>query len=483
MEPLATAMEGPDGRFSVELQAASPTIAAEDFAGVVVVLSAGPDGVRYLAVFDETGGAGFAAVPAGAWTLDVVAGGAAGGGSAAGAVPLPAVRPDPGAVAASTDRYRVMSPAGVLYAVEQPGPESPFVLEVVAPPERAGLLAVRYTAHDGTRRHLLVPVLPSRTGGARARVRLDGFAPHLPWEAAGRMDPAALTENDQAAVAASRRPPWTPPPPARDGGCSPPRTEPQVSARMSRIGAISPHRGEGSPAHPGGHGARRSSRLTARSAHRRARPDGLAVLVALPGARARRSPGEPAAPVVGPCSILLTDVVGFGGPGRTDEDRRVIRAALYRLLREAFEAAGLTWEDCHHEDRGDGVLVVIPPTFPAAASVDPLVPLLAAGLRRHNAQAAPGTRFRLRAALHVGPVTADAEGVCGEAIIRTARMLDAPVLRRRLAGTGACLGFITSAFVYDSVVRHASGLVDPGGYRRVELRVKESALTAWMHLR
>ena len=144
--------------------------------------------------------------------------------------------------------------------------------------------------------------------------------------------------------------------------------------------------------------------------------------------------------------------------------------------------AGIGWAECHTEDRGDGVLVVVPATVPTRLIVDPVLDSLAKGLRRHNRRSAEAVRVRLRVALHVGPVIADEKGVSGQAIIHTARLLEAPVLKERIARTGACLGFITSVFVYEEVIRNDPGDVDPARYRKVGYRLKESDITAWMHL-
>jgi hypothetical protein len=182
------------------------------------------------------------------------------------------------------------------------------------------------------------------------------------------------------------------------------------------------------------------------------------------------------------CSIFYTDIAGFGDPRRDDDDRRVVRAALYRILREVFDASNVPWATCRHEDRGDGTLTIVPPTMPTMPLVDPLIALLAAKLKRYNRQAGEPVRMQLRAALHVGPVSTDTAGLCGQSLIDTARMLDAPVLRETLAATRADLAFIASSHVYDTVVRHASGLVDPTAYRRVRINVKESRITGWMYL-
>ena len=80
------------------------------------------------------------------------------------------------------------------------------------------------------------------------------------------------------------------------------------------------------------------------------------------------------------------------------------------------------------------------------------------------------------------PGVSDAHGVDGWAIIHAARLLDAPALRRHLAITGANLGFITSPFVYDTIIQPNPGHADPALYRQVKCRVKKEALNAWMYL-
>ncbi|MFI0357723.1 Crp/Fnr family transcriptional regulator [Actinomadura sp. 9N407] len=197
--------------------------------------------------------------------------------------------------------------------------------------------------------------------------------------------------------------------------------------------------------------------------------------------RSTRPPGEPE--LTGQhCPVLFVDVGGFSAPYRTDTDRQEIRRALYAVMEEAFERAGISWSGCHREDRGDGALVIAPAAVPAALIVDPLIGLLAEGLARHNRDAAKAVRIRLRAALDVGPVTRDAHGVNGYAIIRAARLMEAPALRRRLTGASVPLGFIVSESVYESVVRHAPGRIDPASYIQVAVKVKEARLTAWVHL-
>lgn len=68
-------------------------------------------------------------------------------------------------------------------------------------------------------------------------------------------------------------------------------------------------------------------------------------------------------------SIVCVDVEGFGDRRRTNADQVAVRDGLYGALREAFARSGVRWEDCYREDRGDGVLVLVPPQVPKTVLV------------------------------------------------------------------------------------------------------------------
>jgi CRP-like cAMP-binding protein/tetratricopeptide (TPR) repeat protein len=182
------------------------------------------------------------------------------------------------------------------------------------------------------------------------------------------------------------------------------------------------------------------------------------------------------------CSIVFTDVAGFSDPVRTDGDRDVVRAAMYEILRSAFEASGVPWAACYREDRGDGAVIVVPPTISTYRVVDPLMPELADRLRQYNRRASEVVRIQLRVALHAGPVGRDAEGLTGQAVISTARIVDAPVVKARLAAEQADLIFAASDYVYEHVVRSCDGRVDPAAFEHMECQVKEAHVSAWVHL-
>src|SRR5690348_5966310 len=175
-------------------------------------------------------------------------------------------------------------------------------------------------------------------------------------------------------------------------------------------------------------------------------------------------------------------MAGFSDPVRNDGDRNVVRAAIYEILRSCFDAAGVPWAGCYHEDRGDGAVVVVPPTISTHRLVDPLLAELAGRLRQYNRRASDVVRIQLRVALHVGPVARDSEGLTGQAVITAARIVDAPVLKARLAAEQADLIFAASDYVYDHVVRNCGGQVDPVAFEHMECQVKEARVSAWAHL-
>jgi hypothetical protein len=176
------------------------------------------------------------------------------------------------------------------------------------------------------------------------------------------------------------------------------------------------------------------------------------------------------------CTVILTDVVKFGSRTRTDSDRLVIREALFSMTHTALQNLPDTWS---WDDRGDGLLTVVPPSVPTALILRHLHKELPSALDEHNRAHEDSARIQLRVAVNVGPVATDVVGVSGEAIIVTARLVEAPEFKEAIDKSRASLGIIASAFIYESVIRHDLGL---SGYSPVQVDVKESSFPAWMKL-
>lgn len=182
------------------------------------------------------------------------------------------------------------------------------------------------------------------------------------------------------------------------------------------------------------------------------------------------------------CSLFAVDIAGFTRPERDDDIQLYVHNALYDMLRTAFDGSGVPWPDCTQEDRGDGVLVVVPPTIAAAGLIDPLPERLRGLIRRHNRVSCEAARIQLRAAVHIGQVHHDDYGFVGEDVNLLFRLLDAPPLKRLLAGSGAELIFVASDYTYQNVIRRHPTLVDPGAFQRMNLRVKQTTTQAWAYL-
>lgn len=180
------------------------------------------------------------------------------------------------------------------------------------------------------------------------------------------------------------------------------------------------------------------------------------------------------------CTLFAADIVGFGR--RNDQMQFRVRKAMYRILYNAFQESGIARQPCFQQDRGDGVIIAVPPTVPTALLVSPLIDLVRAGLRDHNEMASEAAQVRLRTAVHAGSVLFDERGVIGHSIGRLVDLLDADAFKDELAGSTADLGLIASDYVYDDVIRHCSGRIDPDSYHPVDVVDGTTSTRGWVHL-
>ncbi|GLZ35168.1 hypothetical protein Lesp02_73550 [Lentzea sp. NBRC 105346] len=180
-------------------------------------------------------------------------------------------------------------------------------------------------------------------------------------------------------------------------------------------------------------------------------------------------------------AILIVDVEGFSDRRRTHSHQMAVRDGMYRVLREAFSRSRIPWDDCYREDRGDGVLILVPPEVPKSLLTGPLPGAIVAGLRRHNAVSCPEARMRLRLAVHAGEVLQDDTGVVGSAVIHAFRLSDVRALKSALAGSPGVLAVVVSDWIYHEVVRHNPAIM-PDDYREIQVAEKEARATAWIHI-
>ena len=177
------------------------------------------------------------------------------------------------------------------------------------------------------------------------------------------------------------------------------------------------------------------------------------------------------------CTVVNADVVGFGASSRSDRDRLLIRQSLFGIMSESLSNLS---PECSVEDRGDGFLIVVPPTVPTGRVVAYLHRALPARLARHNRVHRESVHIQLRTAVDVGPITSDPFGLNGSVIVNTARLLSSRELKERISATGSDFGIIASDFVYSTAVKSNAQVLDPKSYLSVKVRAKESNLAAWM---
>ncbi len=180
-----------------------------------------------------------------------------------------------------------------------------------------------------------------------------------------------------------------------------------------------------------------------------------------------------------PRTILLVDVEKFSDYSRTDSQRLAVHDHLYDLLEKALREAEIDWDNCHREDRGDGVLILAPPTIPKACFSAYLPGRLIDALRQHNRAHPVEENIRLRLALHAGEVFFDDHGVVASAVNRTFRLLESEPLRKALRDSADPLAMIATTWFYDEVIR-GSPESHQEDYFPVLINAKETREVGWI---
>ncbi|WP_409182830.1 tetratricopeptide repeat protein [Amycolatopsis sp. VS8301801F10] len=180
-------------------------------------------------------------------------------------------------------------------------------------------------------------------------------------------------------------------------------------------------------------------------------------------------------------TILVADVEGFSDRSRTNGNQLSVRDTMYQTLRRAFRQAGIPWEACYHEDRGDGVLVLAPPEVPKAVFTETLPGAIVETLEVHNRVADAAEQLRLRLAVHGGEVHYDQHGVTSNAVVLAFRLVDSTALKSALAGSSSVLAMMVSEWFFDEVVRHSHDS-RAETWRPLPVSLKGSETTGWASL-
>ncbi|WP_319294345.1 adenylate/guanylate cyclase [Streptomyces sp. AK08-02] len=185
-------------------------------------------------------------------------------------------------------------------------------------------------------------------------------------------------------------------------------------------------------------------------------------------ARSRPGPSQHA-------PLLFVDIQGFSS--RSDREQLRSREGLYGELRSAFTDE--LWRLSPHEDRGDGVFVVVPPELPVQELFTEVLPRLEHGL---GARRRSDPLLRLRIAVHAGAVHRDGHGFAGNAVNHVFRLCDGEPLRRAIGEAASDTAVLVSEVIHDAVVRAGLPGVEPTTFHAVTFRVKETHARAWLHV-
>lgn len=157
-----------------------------------------------------------------------------------------------------------------------------------------------------------------------------------------------------------------------------------------------------------------------------------------------------------------------------------LRICLYRMLEAACVAAGLTWTDLHHEDRGDGILVVAPSQVSVEVLLGPAMTWLHTLQRRHNRTSSTSAQLRIRAAITAGYLQFDGCGVVGPSLNLMYRLLEAKAFKALMTLHGLDFALITSQQVYQEIIVPGPTLLEPSAFASLPIKHKETRTTGWI---
>lgn len=171
-------------------------------------------------------------------------------------------------------------------------------------------------------------------------------------------------------------------------------------------------------------------------------------------------------------SIVVIDIESSSSL-RNDE-KVVVREALYRILREALEGCGISWDQATVEDRGDGVYLLLPANAKRTLA-GKLIDRVDAALGDRRVGDPP---IRLRLALHCGDVCRDDFGSSGGEADHVFGLVDNDALKRKLRDSPrARMIVVVSDSFYTTVFRQYSDL-DPTWLQFARLATKSGTVRA-----
>ncbi|SMD27152.1 hypothetical protein [Kibdelosporangium aridum] len=177
-------------------------------------------------------------------------------------------------------------------------------------------------------------------------------------------------------------------------------------------------------------------------------------------------------------SIVVLDITGSG---RWDNRTQLnTRAALNAMVRTAFRAARVPKAQLVIEDRGDGMIALVPATVSKADLLSPMIPALAAAVGKHNAATPQDSRIHLRVSVHAGEIHRDAYGWAGVDLNLACRLVNCTAAYQQSPHAGVVV--VVSELIHHGIVRHGYDGIDPARYIPIQVDNKEVSTQAWLHL-
>ncbi|HKR52503.1 MAG TPA: hypothetical protein VJT72_23590 [Pseudonocardiaceae bacterium] len=175
--------------------------------------------------------------------------------------------------------------------------------------------------------------------------------------------------------------------------------------------------------------------------------------------------------------VINLDVQDSGQ--RTDPSQLSLRNTVYDIVQSAFAATGI--DSQHQEDRGDGVLLVLPAAVPKKQMLGRWVNELHEALKERNAPLKEP--IKVRVGIHAGELHHDDHGVAGNDVNIACRLASCEPAKGTLhAVTRGSMVVAVSDIIYQSVVRHGGPFIDPDSYRRYPLRTSEFDGFMWLYV-
>lgn len=151
-------------------------------------------------------------------------------------------------------------------------------------------------------------------------------------------------------------------------------------------------------------------------------------------------------------------------------------------MAKAAATAGLDRRSWYRQPRGDGELAVLPADVNGLSLVADYPRSFAFALGETNRSAEPGSRLRVRMAIHHGTVYPGRFGPIGKGPITVSLLVDAQVLRRALRERlDVDLALIVSDAVYSDIVQSQFHELNPKLFYRTNVRTKGDSFIGYLY--